>query len=174
MRVLICYATTEGQTRKICRFCADELIGAGHSVEMLRAEDGGNLDLAVFDAAILAGSVHLGHVQPALQEFAGDHAGGLNGMPSLFLQVSLAAAGEDAEEILDLERIAKEFCDGAGWRPGAIHQVAGAFRFSRYDFFRGWAMRYLAALKGQAVVPGQDREYTDWAALAGILRGWPG
>jgi menaquinone-dependent protoporphyrinogen oxidase len=35
MKILIAYATTEGQTRKICRYCADVLIDEGHSVELL-------------------------------------------------------------------------------------------------------------------------------------------
>ena len=56
MRILICYATTEGQTRKICRFVADHLMDNGHSVELLSADDGldeaSELDLNRFDAAV--------------------------------------------------------------------------------------------------------------------------
>ena len=39
MTVLIAYATTEGQTRKIARFCADRLIARGQSVEVLPLVD---------------------------------------------------------------------------------------------------------------------------------------
>lgn len=173
MKILICYATTEGQTRKICRFCADRLIAAGHSVELLPATEAEGLDLAQFDAAILAGSVHLGKLQPELADFATTQAQALNRMPTLLLQVSLAAAGTDPEDRADLDRIAALFCDAAGWRPGALHHVAGAFRFTRYDFFKSWAMRYIAAQKGQTVDPQADREYTDWAALEALLLGWP-
>lgn len=171
MRVLIAYATTEGQTRKICRFCADHLFAAGHSVEMLPAADADDLEPAAFDGAILAGSVHLGRVQEELAGFASAHAGALK---SLFLQVSLAAAGDDPEELSALEGIAQAFCRSAGWNPDAIHHVAGAFRFTEYDFFRSWAMRYIAARKGQQVDPRADTEYTDWAGLAAILDGWAG
>lgn len=172
LRILVCYASTEGQTRKICRFCADQLFALGHSVEMLAAADADGLDLAPFDAAILAGSVHLRKLQPQLAAFAGEHAEALNRLPTLLLQVSLAAAGTDADERADLARIAAEFCAAAGWRPAAIHQIAGAFRFTQYDFFKSWAMRHVAAQKGERVDPGGDREYTDWAALSAILRDW--
>ena len=61
MRILICYATTEGQTRKICRFVADHLMDKGHSVELLSADDGldeaSELDLNRFDAAVLQRNV---------------------------------------------------------------------------------------------------------------------
>lgn len=172
-RVLICYASTEGQTRKICRFAAEQLIAQGRSVEMLPAGDAAEVALAAFDAALLAGSVHLGRLQPELAEFCGEHAGTLNRMTSLFLVVSLAAAGTDPAERADLDRIADTFATAAGWRPGRVAHVAGAFRFSAYGPLRRWAMRWIAWRKGQRIAPGQDREYTDWAALAALLKGWP-
>ena len=91
MKVLICYATTEGQTRKIARFCAGRLVDAGHSVELLPAAEAGAPDAAGHDGAILAGSVHLGTLQPELAAFARAAAPSLNAMPTLLLQVSLAA-----------------------------------------------------------------------------------
>lgn len=170
-RILICYASTEGQTRKIARFCADRLFALGHSIEMLAA-DADTTDLASFDAAILAGSVHVGKIQKPLADFAAAHALALNGMATLFLQVSLAAAGDDAAEQAELDRIARDFGAAAGWRPGAVHQIAGAFRFTGYDFLKSWAMRYIAARKGQNVDPHADTEYTDWAALSALLGEW--
>lgn len=172
MKILICYASTEGQTRKICRFCADQLFAAGHTVELLSVSEAGDLHLPPFDAAILAGSVHVGRLQKELEAFAALHAPVLNRMPTLLLQVSLAAAGDDPDEQADLARIADAFCKAAGWTPGAIHQVAGAFRFTEYDFFKSWAMRWIAAQKGQTVDPHADREYTDWPALAVIVQSW--
>lgn len=176
MRILVCYATTEGQTRKICRFVADHLMDGGHSVELLAADDGlaeaCGVDLNRFDAAVLAGSVHVGRVQRALIEFASDLAEGFRQIPVLYLQVSLAAAGKDAEELAELERITEETVAQFGWTPAKVLQVAGAFRFSEYDFFKAWAMRWIASQHGQAVVPGEDREYTDWRALAAAVDAW--
>ena len=60
MYLLIAYATTDGQTRKIARFAADRLASLGHAVELLNVEDAEGLDLARFDGAILAGSLHAG------------------------------------------------------------------------------------------------------------------
>ncbi|MGE4325804.1 MAG: flavodoxin domain-containing protein [Pseudodonghicola sp.] len=172
-RILICYASTEGQTRKICRFAAEQLIAKGLSVEMLPAGDAAEVALAAFDAAILAGSVHLGRLQPELAEFCSEHAGTLNRMPTLLLVVSLAAAGNDPDERAALDRIAAAFASASGWRPGRVEHVAGAFRFGAYGPLRRWAMRWIAWRKGQRIAPGQDREYTDWAALAALLKGWP-
>jgi menaquinone-dependent protoporphyrinogen oxidase len=173
MKILIVYATTEGQTRRIARFAASRLADRGHGAELLHVSDAEDIDWAGVDAAVLAGSLHMGRVQDELAEFAAAHAAELNARPTLFLQVSLAAAGTDEDELADIDRIAQAFCDRAGWRPGRIVQVAGAFRFTQYDFFRRWAMRHIAAQKGETIDPGKDREYTDWAALGALLDRWP-
>lgn len=173
MKILVVYATTEGQTRRIARFVAGRLADRGHGAELLPVSDAEEIDWAGVDAAVLAGSLHMGRVQADLAAFAAEHAAALTARPTLFLQVSLAAAGTDPEELAEIERIAEDFCAAAGWRPGRIVQVAGAFRFTQYDFFRRWAMRHIAAQKGEEVDPGQDREYTDWKALAALFDAWP-
>lgn len=172
MNILIAYASTEGQTRKIAQFCASQCIAKGHSVEVIAAADATDLSLAVFDAAILAGSVHVGKVQDTLAAFAGEHAQGLSAMPSLFLQVSLAAAGEDPAERADLDTIAKTFCETSGWTPTRILQVAGAFRFTEYDFFKRWAMYWIASQKDEAASHEDTTEYTDWTQLTADLDDW--
>ena len=173
MNVLICYASTEGQTRKIAQFCASQLIAHGHIVEVIAAKDATDVAMELFDAAILGGSVHMARIQSDLARFASEHAQALNHLPTLYLQVSLAIAGGDAEETAHLGKIAADFCKDAGWTPGATHQVAGAFRFTEYDFFKSWAMRWIAASKGQDIDTKGDTEYTDWGALSDVLTHWP-
>ena len=56
MKILIAYATTDGQTRKIARFAADKLVELGVSCELLNVEDAEGLDLARFDRVVLADS----------------------------------------------------------------------------------------------------------------------
>ncbi len=172
MRILIAYATTEGQTRRICRFAADRLVTAGHSVELLNVTDGEGLDMARFDAALLAGSVHVWKLQPDLVSFAAAQAGALAQLPTLFLQVSLAASGDDADERADLDRIARDFFERTGWTPSRWAHVAGAFRFDAYDFFKSWIMRRIARDHGIEVAPNGTTEFTDWAALGALLDDW--
>jgi menaquinone-dependent protoporphyrinogen oxidase len=172
MYLLIAYATTDGQTRKIARFAADRLARAGHSVELLQLDDASGLDLARFDGAILAGSLHAGGYQKALVRFATDRAADLARLPTMFLAVSLSAAGNDPDDWTGLRRCLADFQTATGWTPGRVQHVAGAFKFSEYDFFRAWAMRRIADQKGEQVEPGKDREYTDWASLALALDSW--
>lgn len=93
-------------------------------------------------------------------------------MPTLFLAVSLSAAGTDAEDWAGLRNYLAAIQTETGWTPGQVQHVAGAFKFSGYDFFRAWAMRRIADQKGEIVAAGQDKEYTDWAALGLALDAW--
>lgn len=165
MRFAVIYATTEGQTRKIARFAVDRLAGSGHAVELLAAADAGDLDLSRHDGVILAGSLHAGHFQRELEHFAQERRADLDARPTLFLAVSLTAAGHDAEDWAGLDGCMERFRAATGWSPARVEHVAGAFRFSQYDFFKGWAMRWIASQRKVSVAPGEDLELTDWDAL---------
>ncbi len=174
MKLLIVYATTEGQTRKVARFAADHLIARGHSVEVLGAADADGLVPAAYDGAILAGSIHAGRYQAPLVELARTHAAALDRMPNLFLSVSLSAAGRDEKDWQGLETVLEAFRDDSGWKPKRVEHVAGALRYSQYDFLRYWAMRWIASQRGQKHQGDEDVEFTDWQKLAALLDDWAG
>lgn len=172
MKILIVYASTEGQTRKIVRYAFDRLAAEGHAVELIAAGDAEGLDPSAFDAAILAGSVHAGHYQEELVDYARAATKTLARMPTLFVSVSLAAAGQDDDDWEGLHQAVRRFVEATGWTPGRVEHVAGAFRFGEYDFFKYWAMRWIEAQKDEDTRPGTDKEYTDWEALARVLEDW--
>lgn len=173
MKFLTAYATTEGQTQKVARFCADQLTDSGHSVELLNLADDGEIDILRFDAVILAGSIHIGHYQKSLETFAAANLRDLKQRNTLFLSVSLAAAGNEKEDRMGLEHCIDVFTKATGWVPNRIEHIAGAFRFTSYDFFRYWAMRWIASQRDdEPVDPHKDKEYTDWDGLAAMLEDW--
>lgn len=172
MNILIGYATTEGQTRKICRHVAEHLIDAGHSVELLPLGEADDFGIARFDRVIVAASVHLGHYQRALSEFVTDYAKSLQALPTLFLSVSLSAAGHDAEDWKGLDGILSEMTEATGWSPDRVEHVAGAYTPSRYDVLRRFAMRRIIAAKDPDQDLDADREYTDWRRLDCAVDAW--
>jgi len=171
MKILIAYATTDGQTRKIARFACDRLVDAGHGVELLSVDDAEGLDLNRFDGVILGGSLHAGHYQKSLTQFVTEAKVALAAKPTLLLAVSLLGAGDDSGQWTGSDKCLAEFMADTGWTPGRVEHVAGAFRFSEYDF-RAWAMRQIADQKGDAVEAGKDKEYTDWVKMETVLDDW--
>ncbi|MEJ6391442.1 flavodoxin domain-containing protein [Gymnodinialimonas ulvae] len=172
MKFLVAYASTHGQVRKIARHTMDYLVEHGHSIELVPLIEAEGLDPSRFDGVILAASLHAGHYQRPLTEFAEAHADHLNLMPTLFLAVSLAAAGHDADDWRGLDTALKDLSDATNWHPGRVTHVAGAYKPSHYDIVTRLIMRRIIAKQDKGTDLATDREYTDWPALDAALDGW--
>src|SRR4051794_18393871 len=95
------FATSEGQTRRIAeRFAIilrDEgLESATYDVANLQRT---TVEWTAVRSAIVGASLHAGKHQPAAAAFVTAHVRELNGRPSLFFSVSLAAASQHRDEV---------------------------------------------------------------------------
>lgn len=170
MNLLLVYGTTEGQTQKIARFIADHLAQQGNQTRLANAIDmTAAPDLREYDAVIIAASLHAGHYQSAVVHFVSKHVAAIDARPNAFLSVSLAATSGDQDDALGLSRCVDNFTQQTGWTPQRIHHVAGAFRYTSYDFLKRWAMKYIAYRKGGPTDTSQDHELTDWEDLARFI-----
>ncbi len=172
MTILILYATTEGQTRKIARKTQTDLAALGRSTELLPFSSAGRVTLTDYAGVLLLASVHTGRYQPEFIDFATAQATELAKVPHVFFSVSLSAAGDDSKDWDGLAGVVSDMTDATGWEPKRLEHVAGAFRFSEYNWFKTWSMRWIASQKGIAVPDGEDLELTDWAALKATVVDW--
>lgn len=166
MRMLICYASTDGQTRKIAEYIADLVRMKGNEADIVDASMAQNVEPSHYQAVVLAGSVHMGRYQTPLVYQIRRWRDALNAMPTAFVSVSLSAASHDPHVRGEADECAQHMLKEAGVKPAVTLHVAGAIRFSQYDFFRRWLMRLVAKQMDRDVDPGADLEFTDWDALA--------
>jgi menaquinone-dependent protoporphyrinogen oxidase len=161
-RVLILYGTTEGHTRAIARAIAEPLSLSGVNVDVMRAD---LLEPVVhdYDAIIVAASVHAGRYQKAVQRWVRAHAKEFGARPTAFVSVSLAVLQHgDAAVMADLDAIVKRFLAVTSWQPAVIKHVAGALLYTRYNVFKRWLMKRIAARAGGGTDTARDYDYTDW------------
>jgi menaquinone-dependent protoporphyrinogen oxidase len=166
MRVLICYATTDGQTQKVAEYIAEAVRKKGHQADVFDANTAEGVDPSEYQAVILAGSVHIGRYQTAFTHRIRYWREALSAVPTAFVSVSLAAASNDPHVHAEIDECAQHMLKEVGLQPAVTIHVAGAMRFSEYDFFRRWLMRLAAKQMGKDVDPTKDQEFTDWDALA--------
>ena len=163
--VLIVYASSEGQTAKIADFLADRLRAQGLSPTV---EDVAHLspsvDLESYAGILVAASIHRAHHRDDIENFVRRHAAHLDSRHSAFVSVSLSAAG-GTDDLAVARTMADDFLAGTGWRPRFVHLAAGAFRYTKYGFFKRWALRRIAEVKGAPTDTSVDHELTDWEAL---------
>ena len=164
MKVLIVYGTTEGHTRKIARFMEDVLQDAGHKASIADAteEPPNPKD---YDAIIIGGSIHIHKYQSAVTHYIAKHVAVLNKMPGAFISVCLAVASGIDEEHREAEKITNDFLTQTGWKPLLTAQVAGALKYTQYDYFKRLIMKMIAKREGRATDTSQDYEYTNWDAV---------
>jgi menaquinone-dependent protoporphyrinogen oxidase len=162
--ILVLYGTTEGQTRKIAEFIGAALRKRGCLAVVLdSASPEADRISPSYAGAILGGSLHQGKHQAALEHFVRAHAGWLASIPTAFFSVSLAAAGADEEEHAEAKRLAEQFIADTGLKPVASRCIAGALKYTQYDFMKRFVMKMIAKREGGSTDTSRDHEYTDWS-----------
>lgn len=173
--VLILYATSEGQTRRIAEHLGATLRARGSTVDVIDvAEIGTDFSLDRYSAAVLAASVRIGKHPKGMVEFVKRHLEELERIPATFISVSLSEAGAEdtkrtpedrARFAADAQGMIEAFLAETGWHPSKVHAAAGALMYSKYNFLIRFVMRRIARSVGVSTDTSHDYEFTDWAAL---------
>jgi len=174
-RVLILYGTTDGHTRKIAAALQGILSWEGSRVDVVDARDvSRHVRPEDYDGVVVAASIHIGGYQRTVKRWVRAHAEGLSGMPSAFVSVCLGILEQRSEPRQEVERILQRFLDRGGWRPLMTKTVAGAVRYTRYNWLKKFVMKRIVAKAGGGTDTTRDYEYTDWDDLRGFAREFAG
>lgn len=164
-RVLLLYATVEGQTARIAERIARTLREKGHSIEMLPADAAQpDLDPAAYDAVMVGASIHYGHHPAYLRKLIRRHRDALAARPCAFFSVSLSAGGPNPKPAA-AQRYLDKFMRKTGWQPPLTASFAGALKYSLYGPIKRRVMIVFVGLGGGNTDTSQDYEYTDWDAV---------
>lgn len=166
--VLIFYATTDGQTRRIAERIASDIGARGfeaRAIDVASAE-AERLNWNDVRGVVLGASLHAGRHQHAASAFAARHRDRLNLYPSAFFSVSLSAASHNPEEVATAARLARELPAKAGWRPTLVECFGGRLAYTRYGWLTKHMMQRIARKEGGPTDTHHDHDLTDWDAVA--------
>jgi menaquinone-dependent protoporphyrinogen oxidase len=166
--VLVFYATTEGQTRRIAERIASDMRARGFNSRTIDVmnPDGARIVWDNVRGVILGASLHAGRHQHTAAAFAKAFRHRLNMYPSAFFSVSLSAASANPEEVETAARLAREFPAAAGWTPSEIACFAGRLAYTHYGWLTRQIMKRIAKKEGGPTDTARDHELTDWDAVA--------
>jgi menaquinone-dependent protoporphyrinogen oxidase len=124
-------------------------------------------EIDVFNAVIVAASVHEAHHQDSAVNFATAHRDQLARKSSAFVSVSLSAATAGGRA--EAQQYVDRFIAATGWSPTKTLLLGGALRWSECDYFQREVLKHIL-LKG-AIAPKEavNYEFTDWAALESFI-----
>ncbi|MBE0625985.1 MAG: protoporphyrinogen oxidase [Burkholderiales bacterium] len=164
-RILLLYASVEGQTQLIADRMAHVLREKGHSVELLPADaDPAQLDPAAYDGVIVGASIHYGHHPASLRALVRNLHGTICARPNAFFSVSMSAGGPRPKPAA-AQRYIDKFVRKTGWRPQLVASIAGAVKYSLYGPIKRRVMIVFIGLGGGETDTSRDYEYTDWDAV---------
>jgi menaquinone-dependent protoporphyrinogen oxidase len=164
--IAIAYATRKGQTLKVAEHLAAEIHMAGHHVQVIDTDRLPRaLHLHQVDAVIVAAPIHGGKYPPSIVRFARAHGGELARIPTAFCSIGLAVASRTTGGRAKTQAVVDAFQRETAWRPSRTELVAGALKYTKYNFVIRFVMRRIAAANGGDVDTSRDYEYTDWEAL---------
>src|SRR5471032_1386388 len=164
-RILLLYATTEGQTARIAERIAHTLRGRGDSVDVQPADTARTQpDPAAYDGVMVGASIHYGHHPAYLRTLIRRHRDVLAARPCAFFSVSLSAGGPRPKPRA-AQRYLDKFLRQTGWQPQLTASFAGALKYSLYGPLKRRVMIVIVGLGGGNTDTSQDYEYTDWDAV---------
>ncbi len=167
-KILVLYATKEGQTEKIARTLADHLAMAGVNVTLLDVTDYGakSIVLGSFDCLVFGASIHIGKIEKSMVKFINNNADIIATMPRSFFLVLMAAATRDAgRREKSLADVRRTFSQQVKVNFPEIEMIAGALKYSQYKWPVKWLMKRIAGKEGGSTDTTRDHEYTDWAQV---------
>lgn len=172
-RILVAYASREGQTEKIAHHIARRIEDKGLVTRLINLMQGPpEAGADECDGAILAASVHRGRHDQELSAFIMRHAPALRGMPSAFVCVSLSAASMHAHDRSAIDELAQSFFYDIGWYPDHVEHVAGAVRDKQLSLLERYAVHTVMYQKDIPSDPTGDTELTDWTAVDAFVDGF--
>lgn len=170
-KILVVFATVDGQSRKIANHLARTLADAGFRA--LTAELGPFSAPAVdpdVDGIIVCGPVRFGRHPRRLRRFVKTNREALARLPSAFVSVSGSAMTDDPEYAAEARRYVERFVEKTGWRAERVLRIGGCVAYTRYNPLLRSVMRSISEEKGLSTDTSRDHEYTDWVVLEAFAR----
>ena len=161
-RILIAYASSYGQTRKIANTLAAGLRGRGHEVELADALLATPPPVEDYDAVVIGSRVQFGlHARPLL-DYIIDNRAELHAIPSYAFVVSNAATGD---RTADPNGYVAKLLALTHWQPRAAVAFAGALHYRSYGVVLRFVMKLISRFEGLSTDTRRDHEYTNWARV---------
>jgi menaquinone-dependent protoporphyrinogen oxidase len=163
--VLVLYASKHGHTAKIAHRIAESLRDDGVTVDVKDSHLTAGLSPSEYDGVIVGASIHAGHHQREIVDWAKEHAVALSGKPSAFFSVCLAVADDTDEARAAARKYIDDFEDETGWSPDTRTTFAGALQYLEYDFMTRLLIKLMMRHQGHPTDTSRDFDYTDWDAV---------
>ena len=174
-RVLVIFASSHGQTRKIAEAIADRLREHGAEVDLFDANVTTPPPPDDYDVVGFGSHVRHGKHAPVIHRYIDRHLSSILSRQNFFFSVSLTAS--EKGYLPDPGDYIFETILATAWRPDLAVAFAGALPYRRYHPVLRLLMKLRSSYLGYPTDTKRDFELTDWGqvrAFADKIAGWAG
>jgi menaquinone-dependent protoporphyrinogen oxidase len=162
-KVLIVYATKEGQTKKIADVIAGELAEKDFAVYLSDASQILEQNhVESYDGVLVGASIHAGGYPKPVTKWLKTKANVLNRKPTAFFSVCLGILQKDEKVQREVHQFPQDLFKVTGWRPQLWTVLAGALPYTKYNWLTRFIMKRIVTKAGGDTDTSRDYEYTDW------------
>lgn len=166
-KLLVWYATHEGQTRKILERMVS--LYPGYDVEWCRLDVEPRAALSMYDKVLVGASIRYGHFPKVLDLQVQRHAAELATCHAAFIGVCLTARKPEKSEP-HTNLYVRKWLARSPWQPEYCAVFAGALRYSRYRWWQSLIIQFIMLLTGGSTDKMKDIEFTDWQRVDGFAK----
>ena len=160
-KILIIYATTDGQTRKISLRLQQVIEQQGHQATVVPVEDAAGIDLAFFDKIVIGASIRYGKHSPLITGFIEKNRLLLESKPNAFFSVNVVARKPEKCRPENNPYLQK-FLRRISWRPRELAVFAGKIDYPSYRPIDRFMIRLIMWMTKGPTDPTAVIEFTDW------------
>ena len=159
-KVLILYASVDGQTKRISNFISEEL--KKNSVEVVQSEmTAFDSELDHYDVVILGSSIRYGVHHASMIEFIEASRERLDQLKTAFFSVNLVARKAEKNEA-DTNPYVIKFFKNTSWKPDLVEVFAGKLDYKKYPFFDRIMIQFIMWMTKGPTDKNTKIEYTNW------------
>ena len=159
-RCLILYSSTDGHTKKICDYIANNLDEV-NKISVVNIKSFNQKDLDNYDCIIIGASIRYGKHQKSLYKFINKNREKLDAKKNAFFTVNVVARKTE-KNLPQTNPYMIKFLKLTKWKPQNLDVFAGRINYPKYGFIDKYAIRFIMWLtKGPTDTRG-DFEFTDW------------
>lgn len=162
--ILIVYASTDGQTRKIAERLQSTLNREGIESTLTGIAHAEESDPADFDGLIAGASVRYGSHDPRMARFLEANRAAIERMPNAFFSVNLIARKPEKRDLAG-NKYLRKFLDRLSFTPRHVEIIAGKLDYPRYRLVDRVMIQLIMKMTGGPTDGKSVIEYTDWTQV---------
>ena len=158
-KILLLYASVDGQTLKICNRLRNQL--QQQNMVNLIAIDDFDGDTVPYDKIIIGASIRYGIHNKKIIDFINTKKEQLDSLKTAFFSVNLVARKPE-KNTADTNPYVIKFFKTIDWRPTLTEVFAGKLDYKKYPFFDRIMIQFIMWMTKGPTDPRTEIEYTDW------------